>query len=359
MSKRYYQKNLKKNSVLFCIAFCFISIAYLHGQEGPPEPKPVPDAGDKRAATGHFDIEAGFERYFFYTRYQIGGKTYGRTGAGILAFPISELKFPLEAFMAYADLNLNIMDRLDIHCSVRKNLHNRVGKMEDSDWVPFPGFKTVYSESDARLNAVITEADLVLRLFTVSVFSLKLGAGFTHQYLYYWCSNLLQYSIYDSSLPPPYLGDLVAVKIPGKDITYEVQYYMMTMQITPVFTVPIKSGTMEITAALQFSPYLKARDHDRHVLRGKESKGDTKGTAFMPFLRVRYLFSNRIFITARLDYLVLNTHGWQTQSYYNPLLDPGSKINGVYVPGWSARIEHKLKSEQLSVSLGAGYSLEF
>ena len=73
--------------------------------------------------------------------------------------------------------------------------------MEDSDWVPYPGLKTVYSESTARLNAIFTEADLSVRLFTVSVFSLVLGAGFTHQYLYYWCSDTAQTSIYCQHAP--------------------------------------------------------------------------------------------------------------------------------------------------------------
>ena len=39
--------------------------------------------------------------------------TYARDGALPYHFPISELKFPLEAFMFYANLNLNFIDRVD------------------------------------------------------------------------------------------------------------------------------------------------------------------------------------------------------------------------------------------------------
>ena len=255
--------------------------------------------------------------------------------------------------MVYANLTLTLLDRITIHYNVKKNIHNRVGKMKDTDWIPIPGFKTIYSESDARLNAVITETDLSVRLYTISFFSIKIGAGFMHQYLYYWCSNVFQTDIIDSDLNL----EMPSVSIiKGKIITYEVQYYMFTMQITPVFTIPIGKGHLQIIPSIRFSPYLKAKDIDDHILRGKIAKGDSKGTAFMPFLAIRYLFASRVFISAKLEYLYLVTKGIQTQSYYNPFIEPEITNN---IPGWSARVDNKLKSEQLAVSLGAGYSFEF
>ena len=273
--------------------------------------------------------------------------TYSRDGAVPYHFPISELKFPLDVFMFYANLNLTFIDRITIHFNVRKNIHNKAGKMKDSDWVPYPDVKTIYSESTARLNAIFTEADLSLRLFTVSFFSLVLGAGFTHQYFYYWCSDTAQTSILSNT--PPYIGSPSYVRLPCKVITYDLRYYMATVQITPVFTFMER---LEIALAIRFSPYLRARDIDDHILRGKESKGDSTGTAFMPFLRIRYLFPSRVFLAAQLDYLILNTKGHQTQSYYLPVAEAGG------IPGWYARTENRLKSEQLSVGLGAGYSFE-
>jgi outer membrane protease len=302
--------------------------------------------GETKKPVARLDLENGFERYFFYTKYQIGGMTYARDGAIPYYFPISELKFPLEAFFFYANINLSFVDRVTIHFNVRKNIHNRAGTMEDSDWVPYPGFKTVYSESTARLNALFTEADLTVRLFTVSFFSLVLGGGFTHQYLYYWCSDTVQTSIYDNA--PPYIGPPSMVKIPCKVITYDLRYYITTIQVTPVFTV----NGLEIALGIRFSPYLRAHDTDDHILRAKKSVGESTGTAFMPFLRMRYLFKNRIFLAAQMDYLYLNTKGHQTQSYYLPVAEAGG------IPGWAARTENRLKSEQLSIGLGAGYSFE-
>lgn len=342
-SRPYYPRKSAAISIFLLLAL-LAAPAAVHGQAADDNPPAKRDAGK----IGRLELENGFERYFFYTQYRIGGRTYSREGVLPYHFPISELRFPIEAFMFYANLNLTFIDRITIHFNVRKNIHNRVGIMKDSDWVPYPGVRTIYSESTARLNAIFTEADLSVRLFTVSFFSLKLGGGFTHQYFYYWCSDTLQTSIFSTAYP--YIGDPAVVKIPCKVITYDLRYYMATIQVTPVFTFV---NRLEIALAIRFSPYLRARDTDDHILRAKKSKGDSTGSAFMPFFRIRYLFPCGIFLAAQLDYLILNTKGHQTQSYYLPV----SEVGGI--PGWYARTENRLKSEQLSAGLGAGYSFEF
>ncbi len=360
--KQFYLKKLINSTLLLFFAFSFIAVKSGHAHEIKEDRQvlkgivnqPLTDSAIKKI--GQFEIENGFERLFLYTLYQIGGKTQSRRGISYYHFPISELKFPLNIYMFYANLNLSFLDRITIHYGMHASINSRVGKMEDSDWVPYHNIKTIYSESDARLNAIFNEADLTVRLFTVSFFSLKVGAGFMHQYLYYWCSNVEQMSIYDTS-SPIYIGNPEYIKLQGKIITYKLNYYIFTLQITPVFSIPIKGGSLEITTAIRFSPYLKAKDVDDHILRGKLSEGDSHGTAFMPSLRLKYLFPSRIFITAKLDYLYLVTKGKQNQSYYNPFLDPYSTTN--YIPGWFAQLENRLKSEQLTVSLGAGYSFEF
>lgn len=342
-SKPYYQRKSAATSILLLLAL-LAAPALAYGQEDAGRP-----AGENTGKKiGRLDLENGFQRYFFYTRYRIGGMTYSRGGALPYHFPISELRFPIEVFMFYANLNLTFIDRITIHFNVRKNIHNRAGIMKDTDWVPYPGVKTIYSESTARLNAIFTEADLSVRLFTVSFFSLVLGAGFSHQYFYYWCSDTTQTSIYSGA--PPYIGSPSYIRIPCKVITYDLRYYLATIQITPVFTFKER---LEIALAIRFSPYLRARDIDDHILRGKKSEGDSTGAAFMPFLRIRYLFPGRIFLAAQLDYLMLNTKGTQTQSYYLPVPEADG------IPGWYARTETRLKSEQLAVGLGAGYSFEF
>ena len=91
--------------------------------------------------------------------------------------------------------------------------------MKDSDWI-LPGVKAIYSESDTRVNAIFTDADLIARLFTKGFFALKLGVGFLHEYMYFQCSNMEQ----EDLIP----GDIPYLKLLGKGLTYEVQYYMPT-----------------------------------------------------------------------------------------------------------------------------------
>jgi hypothetical protein len=307
------------------------------GQTSAPEA----DRTEKRAKKiVQLDLENGIDRYFYYTRYSIGGTIKSRDGIFKTFFPISELKFPLNVFTIHGNLNLTLLDRLTIQFSVIKNIGNRAGKMKDSDWV-LPGFLSIYSESDARVNAVFTDADLIVRLFTVSIFSLKFGGGFMHQYIYFLCSNAEQ-----KDLIP---GDTPYLKISGKSLTYEVRYYIPTIQVVPVFTI---LNRFEIILAIRFSPHLWARDIDDHLLRAKKSKGNSTGTAFLPGIRLRYLFATGIYITARLDCLFLDTKGKQTQSYYLPVQEANN------IPGWSARLDTRLRSQQLSVSLGAGYSFD-
>ena len=47
------------------------------------------------------DLEIGFDRYSYYTRYQIGGNIISRDGIALPFFPVSELKFPLDVFTIY------------------------------------------------------------------------------------------------------------------------------------------------------------------------------------------------------------------------------------------------------------------
>ncbi len=360
--KQFYQKKSVNSSLLFTIAISFIITAgaSVYADENVKENqdlKAIINSPHNELAIkkiGQFDLENGFERYFFYTLYQIGGKTLSRQGISYYHFPLSELKFPLDMYMFYLNLNLSFIDRLTIHYSIHSSINTRAGKMKDSDWVPYPKIKTIYSESDARIKAVFNEIDLIARLFTVSIFSLKAGIGFMHQYMNYSCSNLEQISIYDTS-SPIYIGNPSYIKLLGKAISYTMQYYFLTLQVTPLVKVPLGGGALEIAAAIRFSPYIKAKDIDDHLLRGKTSKGESTGTAFMPALRIYYIFNNRIFITAKLEYIYLTTKGEQNQSYYNPFLDSGTNN----IPGWSATIQYKTKSEQISISLGAGYSFDF
>ncbi len=338
MLRLFCRLSWKRNSLAFPLSLLLICAIPTLGNTAAVDPD-KPEI--KYEKTVRIDLENGFNRYFYYTRYRIGGKIISRDGLIYTFFPISELRFPLDVFTLYADLNLTFVDRITFHYNARKNIQNYVGKMKDSDWIA-PGFTGIYSESDTRLNAVFTDADLIIRLFTKSFFSLKFGLGFLHEYMYFRCSNVEQ-----KDLIP---GDTPYIKIFGRALTYEVQYYMPTIRIIPVFTI---LGGFEIAVAIRFSPYLWAKDIDDHLLRAKRSTSATTGFALLPGIKMKYLFANRIFVSAALEYLYLETKGKQTQSYYLPVREANN------IPGWSAKLDNRLRSEQVSVSLGAGYAFEF
>ena len=104
MLRPYCPKKSRKSSLLFFLVFTSIFTVSAYGEE--TFKKDLVDKKPKKI--GSFDLENGFERTSLYTRYQIGGKMVTRQGVGISHFPISELKFPMDVFMFYLNMNLNI-----------------------------------------------------------------------------------------------------------------------------------------------------------------------------------------------------------------------------------------------------------
>jgi outer membrane protease len=288
------------------------------------------------------DVEAGFDYNAFYTLYQIGGKIHTRDSYGILYFPLSELAFPLDSFFFYCNASIRIMEIVTFQGRFRKNMQKDVGKMKDSDWYPYPGIKTAYSESDTELNAMTGSGDILFRLFRIRFYVLQFGVGFIYQYFDFKCRNVLQHDV----LSGPYR----IIYIPLKSLTYEVNYYIPHLQLLQRFT--FFEDRFNIDAGLQFSPYTWAKDIDDHLLRFKKSIGRSNGYAVSPSIELSYLFPVNVFIKTRLKYLYIRTRGEQEQSYYLP------NFENNYIPGKYGTIENKLISHQLNISLGAGYSFQ-
>src|SRR5271157_4374414 len=135
--------SLRKNSFICCAIAAILYAAPVLGQHVAAEPDRPQEKPEKLI---NLSLDNGFERLFDYTRYRIGGKIISRDGIFYTFFPISELKFPLDVFTIYADLNLIFINRITLHYRVSKNIQNYSGKMKDSDWI-YPGFKGIYSES--------------------------------------------------------------------------------------------------------------------------------------------------------------------------------------------------------------------
>ena len=287
------------------------------------------------------DLTVGLGQLFGDTTYQIGGRVDTPSGSYDYHFPISELEFPLDVYMASLEGSIGFAERWKVCASVKKNITEDAGRMKDSDWgVPFedpPGSDTwwwygpdsldVYSESDAELDALILDINLRYMFFK----RLFVGLGYIHQNFEYECSLIRQWS--PSGLSGyDYTGTGgVALKY---EVTYSIPYFEVVYigKATDNFTVELSLG---------YSPIVNVEDEDQHLLRSKVNEGDCEGTALLCSLEGRYDFTKNWFITLGLDYKKIETDGRSKASFF-----------GVY----DHTIDLEIESKQVYAALTAGYA---
>jgi hypothetical protein len=103
------------------------------------------------------DLEIGANRYFLYNKYQLPHRL---TSTGQYKYINSEIKYPLDTFMIYVDMNLTVSDYFSVQFACQKNVGPIWGKIEDSDWIRgikfshSPILATLYH---ARETAIITK----------------------------------------------------------------------------------------------------------------------------------------------------------------------------------------------------------
>jgi hypothetical protein len=110
-----------------------------------------------------FDINLGVGTIRGDTTYQIGGSVeYADGTKERLHFPISELEFPLDVYMATLKSSIEFLQAWQINIDVHKSITKDSGKMKDSDWGYWymdgcsycsPYSLDIYSESDTELDA--------------------------------------------------------------------------------------------------------------------------------------------------------------------------------------------------------------
>ena len=302
-----------------------------------------PDYGLKEVEG--IDLKVGLGKLFGDTTYQIGGTvTYAdpTIKPDELHFPISELEFPLDVYMASIEGSIGFADRWKVSASVKKNITDDAGRMKDSDWgVTFedpPGSDTwwwwygpksldIYSVSYAELDALILDINLRYMFFK----RFFVGLGYIHQNFDYECSLIRQWS-------PSGLSGYDYTGTGGVDLKYEVTYSIPYFEVvfmgkaTDNFTVELSLG---------YSPIVNVEDEDQHLLRSKVNEGDCDGTALLCSLEGRYDFTKNWFITLALDYRNIKTDGRSEASFF-----------GVY----DHTIDSKIESKQVYTALMAGYA---
>lgn len=330
---------------LLIILILILSLQQLRSEEI----EEIPEVKDPKKI--NFDFTTGMEKLSGYTRYQIGGffvnpdGTYGRT-----YFPLSELKFPLNVYMVSANSAVTVLEKIKIDFCFKKNFTSRAGKMKDSDW----GIRSnnsssleIFSESDSRLNFYSIDSCLSYILFNKEIISLNIGMRFLYQYFSFDISNLNQWDYFPST------GQTQYTVVDGKVLTYKAKYYIPYMHFSSCI---VLDSSFYITAVLDFSPVVVAKDFDDHILRGKSMKGKSNGSSFHLSLNAKYYFNKIVYIGLALDHIWIDCTGTQTQYYYRDSNDDQGKV----IPeGTTLSIGNALRSVQSYIGLNAGCSFQF
>lgn len=338
--------------ILICLSVFILTGHYAFAQDSSTGPVP---AGDLNIA-----VDVGIGAMGGYTKYQIGGDVkYADGSSGDLHFPISELKFPLDVYMASVSASAEFKEKWKLVLNVKKNITEDAGTMEDSDWgywhngadLPHAPGSTcdpdvcsedsldIYSESDTELDALKIDVDLRYKFLTREIdntnMSFFAGLGGIYENFDFEISDVDQwYPSYED-----YFGvDLGHDKYKGKVLTYDIKYFIPYIKVGTAFTL---IDTFGIEGSAAFSPYLIIKDEDNHILRDKVSKGELEGYAVMGSLEGRYNFSRHWFSKLEFNYMYLFAEGEQDQ-----------EIGGASF----ATIDEEITSEQMTALIKAGYS---
>ncbi len=344
--------------------------------EGINDINDIPEKSDRPPSVksqSEFDISIDVGRLDGDTTYEIGNipineDPWGRNPY----FPISRLEFPLNVTMASLDFGYST-ERWSLSAGLKKNINKDAGEMKDSDWgVPFwddtgpegPGWYVwvdsndnylldIYSNSQTDLDALEMDINLRYQIFKNS-FNSKFGDKSEHSE---WISLIgLGYIRSDFSFESRLIRQWSPSGLDGYDftgngevgLTYDVTYSIPYVELV---VMEVKNNaTVEIS--IGYSPLVKAKDKDVHLLRTPGpiyADGDCDGDAFLFSLKGYYNFINHWFLSFQYDYKTIKTSG--TQANY---INAGS-LNGI---AWNAEnwvTDEEITSQQNYFALSVGY----
>ena len=320
---------------------------------------------DKVAPPLGFSVEGGVSRMFGDLTYRIGEDTSAVGGPFDSTYEqvnwASKLKFPMDVLMA------------DVKLTGRGLISNKLGwglsldagmsvtdpddKMSDSDWMDEEQHAIVsggdfadyhfrsYTESDAQLDAHTFDLraeiwsdqdsawyslfvgykyeDLSFDVYGLSGYVEEWGSGLSYMPYstepYDFISSSEEVLTYDASVEIPYIG------VGGR------------WSVLPRLSMDAEAGG---------SPYTMVSDDDHHLLRTKQSNGDTTGYAWFANLKARFEMTKHWFATAQVGYLQIHTEGDTTQVFTGTTEEwPG---------GMNYQGPIKIESEQTTLGVSVG-----
>lgn len=246
--------------------------------------------------------------------YQIGGKFRGTFGGQIVQgknqFPLSELKWPLDALMFSVGGELRFFKKGELRVAFSKNLTDRPGKIGDTDWqaeMDAPHEKTTFGTSDTAFSGYVL--DLGVRYWLLErrvnqdfTWAIAPGAGLLIQEYSWDGSNLVQADLFT--------GDKITQA--GPTIAYKFNLLMPSLDLAGKLTYK----RLSFLTSFAFSPRLITKDKDFHLLRSKFIETKAYGQGFKVAWESRYALSRHWFLHLSGDWLWIRANGmdqnWQT-----------------------------------------------
>ena len=276
------------------------------------------------------------------TAYSVGGHILTSAGGHQAPFPISRLVFPIDIDLFTLGAGFVINDRLECSFDWIQNISNDPGKMRDYDWEIYSGQMSIFSESRLDMDARMFSGKIQYPVF---LGNLDQFAVFFHQsdqwrlligaeYLF----RRFDFNAYDTlqTYPGRNTGpDFVA----GRTLAYTVDFLIPLVEMG--MTIKTAGGS---SAELNFgySPYTRARDLDRHLLRAMRSEADCEGSAFLLSCDFKFVFLKQWFAALHLSHLQIEADGTSRTVIDNE---------------WDHTIDTEIKSRQslATFRIGAGF----
>ena len=289
-------------------------------------------------------VTFGTQKLSGFSTYSIGGITNSKFGKIAYHFPVSELQFPTNVYVANIRLSSPFTKRFLAHLYIQKNISNDAGKLKDSDWLSADATtQDIYSESDTQLNLYSVDLTLSTSLSCIIYpnqhqTTYRFLLGYSYQHFGFQAHDLVQW--YPSD--PTRQGLTQA----GTVITYNL------VQTMPYWTFEIDHtlGPFSIRLANSYSPYVTITDQDDHILRSKLAKGSLTGYMHLARLALHYPITPFLSSFIRLRSQTIHSYGTQVQSRYQKTSEGDV--------GHIADIDEKIKRKLSDISFGLTYRLQ-
>jgi len=291
-------------------------------------------------------IALGIDYIHGDTTYKIGGNVNSAAdGIETKHFPVSELRFPMEVFIASANVDITVAKRVAMILHAGTSFTDETKDMQDSDWgeEPYPPeLLTTYSRSKTSMDALVLSGKIRYRLYTNPLSELAshtredydlsfwAGLGYLHEEFEFKSKDT-----YQTSLVPGTIEGL----FPGPTLTYDITYTVPYVELAATLDVDNKA---EMTLSTGYSSYAEAEDIDKHLLKNWVSRGDCEGTATLVSFKSRFSITEHWFTGFHIDYRHIETEG-----------ESVTHENGE----WHSTVDEKTKSE--STIMGVTFGCNF